>query len=346
MPLFGKSRRRDGESGANGVAPSAPPLDDSPSPSPHAAPRRERPPQSAPPSYPAPPPPRPATPPQPKLQFHCQLAHGSPTGIISGFGNVKELYQRIAECYKLPVSEILFCTLNTHKVDMNKLLGAQIGLDDFIFAHKKGQAKEVEITKTEDALGLTITDNGAGYAFIKRIKEDSVIDRIGHIKVGDHVERIDDVSLVGCRHFDVARMLKEIPVGTTFTLRAVEPLTAGFANIGPRSGPKSGSKAPQYGSGKATLRFRANGPAVVEQAPTDLTEAGTDKINELLDGFLGISDGELAAQIWELGENKRSPEQFAEALDNSELEAFGFTDEFVIELWSAITGVRALNGSF
>ena len=37
-----------------------------------------------------------------------------------------------------PLFQILFCTLNTHKVDMSKLLGAQIGLDDFIFAHKKG----------------------------------------------------------------------------------------------------------------------------------------------------------------------------------------------------------------
>nr|CAD7575432.1 unnamed protein product [Timema californicum] len=32
---------------------------------------------------------------------------------------------------------ILFCTLNTHKVDMTKLLGGQIGLDDFIFVHRK-----------------------------------------------------------------------------------------------------------------------------------------------------------------------------------------------------------------
>uniref|UniRef100_A0A8B9Q8N7 GIPC1-3 GH1 domain-containing protein n=1 Tax=Apteryx owenii TaxID=8824 RepID=A0A8B9Q8N7_APTOW len=61
----------------------------------------------------------------------------------------------------------LFCTLNTHKVDMQKLLGGQIGLEDFIFAHVRGETKEVEVTKTEDALGLTITDNGAGYAFIK-----------------------------------------------------------------------------------------------------------------------------------------------------------------------------------
>ena len=46
-----------------------------------------------------------------------------------------------------------------------------------------GQAKEIEITKTEEALGLTITDNGCGYAFIKRIKENSVADRLGHIQV-------------------------------------------------------------------------------------------------------------------------------------------------------------------
>lgn len=63
--------------------------------------------------------------------------------------------------------QILFCTLNTHKIDMDKLLGGQIGLEDFIFAHIKGIKKEVEVYKAEDALGLTITDNGAGYAFIK-----------------------------------------------------------------------------------------------------------------------------------------------------------------------------------
>lgn len=46
---------------------------------------------------------------------------------------------------------------------MTKLLGGQIGLDDFIFAHRKGRPKEIEIVKSEDALGLTITDNGRFY---------------------------------------------------------------------------------------------------------------------------------------------------------------------------------------
>lgn len=46
------------------------------------------------------------TPPRPKLVFHCQQAQGSPTGVISGFTNVKELYQKIAECYDLKSSEV------------------------------------------------------------------------------------------------------------------------------------------------------------------------------------------------------------------------------------------------
>jgi len=43
---------------------------------------------------------------QPKLVFHCQQAHGSPTGLISGFTNVKELYEKIADCYDMPCNEV------------------------------------------------------------------------------------------------------------------------------------------------------------------------------------------------------------------------------------------------
>lgn len=112
---------------------------------------------------------------------------------------------------------------------MTKLLGGQIGLDDFIFAHVKGQTKEIDIIKSEAALGLTITDNGAGYAFIKRIKEGSVVDRLKNlIKIGDHIEKINDLPIVGTRHFEVAKMLKDIPVGSTFKLRVVEPNAFGF----------------------------------------------------------------------------------------------------------------------
>lgn len=114
---------------------------------------------------------------------------------------------------------------------MENLLSAQLCLDDFIFVHRKGTKKEVEVTKTEEALGLTITDNGNGYAFIKRIKDGSIIDKAKVIQVGDHIERIDGENLVGWRHVEVAKYLKSIPVGKTFTIRLVEPLKAGFSKL-------------------------------------------------------------------------------------------------------------------
>jgi hypothetical protein len=91
-----------------------------------------------------------------KLTFQCQLAHGSPTGLISGFNRLNQLYQAVADCYdgvtaddvrpSIPESpsttcssfQILFCTVNTHKLDMDRLLSSNIGLNDFIFAHIRG----------------------------------------------------------------------------------------------------------------------------------------------------------------------------------------------------------------
>lgn len=43
-----------------------------------------------------------------QLVFHCQQAHGSPLGLISGFSNVKELYQKIAECYDFPPEDVRY----------------------------------------------------------------------------------------------------------------------------------------------------------------------------------------------------------------------------------------------
>ncbi|SPP75227.1 PDZ domain-containing protein GIPC3 [Drosophila guanche] len=280
---------------------------------------------------------------KPPLVFHCQLAHGSPTGLIHDFSSVRELYQKIAECFDISEKDILFCTLNSHKVDMARLLGGQIGLDDFIFAHRKGRPKEIEIVKSQEALGLTITDNGAGYAFIKRIKEDSIIDRIEHICVGDHIEKLDGQNMVGKRHYEVARMLKDIPTGDTFTLRLVEPVRSGFQGIGPRSQSRATGSAGggrNYGSGKETLRFKANGNAQIEPQFDEATVAGIDAINNLLESFMGINDTELASQIWDLGDKKSNSMDFAESIDSSDLESFGFTDDFIIELWGAITDAR------
>ena len=62
-------------------------------------------------------------------------------------------------------------------------------------------------------------------------------------------------------------------------------------NISPR---KSGAWInPQiFGSGKQTLRFKANGPAKVEEVD-DARTLAEEKINELLENFLGINDADL-----------------------------------------------------
>lgn len=75
-----KGERGDQEN--QGVAPSAPPMPEEDMP-------------------PGPPPC-----PRPKLVFHTQLAHGSPTARIHGFTNVRELYAKIAEVFNISASEV------------------------------------------------------------------------------------------------------------------------------------------------------------------------------------------------------------------------------------------------
>lgn len=273
---------------------------------------------------------------RPKLVFHTQLAHGSPTGRIEGFTNVKELYNKIAEAFNLSPDEILFCTLNTHKIDMEKLLGGQIGLEDFIFAHIKGIKKEMDVYKSEEALGLTITDNGAGFAFIKRIKEGSVVDGVKVICVGDHIECINGKNIVGMRHYEVARMLKELPKDQSFTLKLVEPMKA-FEMLEPRSRGAGGKTSGEgkIGTGRETLRLRSKGPATVEEMPTEFEEKAVKKVDDLLESYMGIRDTELAATMVEVGRDKKNPDEFAMALDQA-LGDFAFPDEFVFDVWGAI----------
>lgn len=116
---------------------------------------------------------------------------------------------------------------------MTRLLGGQIGLDDFVFAHVRGNPKSVTITKQEASIGLTITDNGAGIAFVKRIKEGSVAAELKTIFVGDMIVSIDGRKLIGTKHFEVAKILKEIPRFSTFAIELIEPLKP-FGKYGTR----------------------------------------------------------------------------------------------------------------
>lgn len=272
-----------------------------------------------------------------KLTFHAQLAHGSPTAKLGAFTNLKELYKSIATAFSIPMEEILFCTLNTHKCDMERLIGGQIGLEDFIFAHVKGQRKDCRVEKSMPSLGLTITDNGNGYPFVKRIKKDSIIERSTNISVGDMVESINNISTIGMRHFQVAKTLRDIEQNSTFVMSVIEPKKA-FDMISQRSA-KTGPSSTSITSGKSTLRLRSHGIATIEAIPTAAEEEAVGRIDDLLESFMGIRDGDLAKTIWECGKSKNNPDQLLSALDQ-EVGEFGFPQDFIFDVWGVVTDTK------
>uniref|UniRef100_H9H7M9 PDZ domain-containing protein n=1 Tax=Monodelphis domestica TaxID=13616 RepID=H9H7M9_MONDO len=271
---------------------------------------------------------------RPPLVFSAQLAHGSATARVEGFSSIRELYAKLGLAFGIAASEILYCTLSTPKLNMESLLGAQIGLEDFIFAHVKGIQKEVTVCKSEDVLGLTITDNGVGYAFIKHIKAGSLMAAVPAVSVGDHIEEINGRSIVGWRHVDVARALRELEKGRPFSLRLVEPQKAlgecGPAQRGSR-GLLGGRKRPWGG----TCRSWPKASPEREGAPPEVDQKAIQKVDYFLELYLGIRDFELATTIFEAGKDKLNPDEFARALDDA-LGDFAFPDEFVFDVWGAL----------
>ena len=71
-----------------------------------------------------------------------------------------------------------------------------------------------------------------------------------------------------------------------------ESLQSISANIAP-AGNKTGSK--NMKNGMQTLRIRNNEPVVVEEV-NDSKVRATEKINELLENFMGINDSDLGEQ--------------------------------------------------
>lgn len=93
-----------------------------------------------------------------------------------------------------------------------------------------------------------MSDSGS----LQRIKEGSIINRIEAVCVGDSIEAINDHSIVGCRHYEVAKMLRELPKSQPFTLRLVQPKRAfGEGHLGPRGqagGGRRGSSSRNWSS--------------------------------------------------------------------------------------------------
>ena len=296
-----------------------------------------------------------------KLEFSVQLAHGSAMKKVTNFKSVKELYDRVAEAFPEEVesaAEVMFCTLNSHTIHKNleNLLGGQIMLTDFIYVHLKSRVKKrVIVNKTDSALGLTITDNGVGVAFIKRIREGSIVSNLFDVKVGDHIECINDQSTVGWRHFEVAKKLRAIPVGHQFSMTLVEPMKSEFDNLAPRSsrGPTGGSSphgsmshgggdamSNAVGDGMQSIRFRSHGSAEVqEELPGDFIRAAQILIDDELEKYMGIRDSALSSDILDFWTSAEDADQFATSLDNCLGEGI-IPDDAIFRIEEALSNLK------
>ncbi|KAL5102748.1 PDZ domain-containing protein GIPC3 [Taenia crassiceps] len=246
------------------------------------------------------------------------------------------------ETFSIPVSQIMYCTLDTSQVDMNKLLGNQLSFNHVIYAHTRGQTKEVRFLKSADALGLTVSDNKAGGVFVKRISNSGVVAKVleqqsSSICPGDLIECINGRSFINSRHMDVVKYLKELPLNSEIILRLISP-------------EKSVSQSRRHKrsdfSGRSTIRFIATG-AAVREALSALCQTSDDRsglsqaevvllrrLAETVEDFVGIADEELAESIYDLERESATKEEFFELLKKRYPE-FNFPPRIAEKFWLA-----------
>ncbi|CEF67580.1 GH21964p [Strongyloides ratti] len=271
-------------------------------------------------------------------KFECILAHGSSVAFVSSFKNLPELYINIAKAFNISPEDILYCTANTMKIDPSTFITNNVNFGDVIYAHIKGQRKEVQITKTGEALGITITDNGAGYCFVKKIKLGSTSAlAFPAISIGDHIEKINGATMVGMTHCNVARVLRNIAIGESFIVRLIEPYKTGFSHISTRSSRIPNKTTIDITSGTGTLRFKANGDVVIQEAPDKMIISA---MNDIFDSYLGLHDDELALSIWELGRDCQDVMELTKKINESEINIFEFPDELIFDMWGVIDDFR------
>lgn len=319
------------------------------------------------------------------MEFQCKLAHSNEIKIVSGFNSIKALYETISQIFSIPIDSILFCTLNTHDFrDMGALLCNYLSLGDLIVVHVCGPSRELTIEKTQQYLGLTITDNGHGRAFVK--KTDSDQDCIKQsIKPGDHIAAINFESTIGMRHHEVAKTLRELPQNTKFKVQLVEPLhledyldekgsvnqgknsidldadrpsisLVGFSDMGDgsmpasRTRPDSIKESPHSSYEDLTKSSLPIDKLLSKSSNLKTTALNSDsseyrktinRLNEVLETFVGINDNTLAVQIYRLAiDNKDSFERFDNAIKKSELANFKFDKSTEFNLWNAAIGLK------
>ncbi|KAH9424910.1 PDZ domain-containing protein gipc3 [Dermatophagoides pteronyssinus] len=273
----------------------------------------------------------------------CLLAEGSPTCFISNFSSMIELYEKIAHCFDISAKEIMYCTLNTPKIDMDQVLCGQICLNDIVFVHRKGRRKDVEIKKTEQFLGLTIADNGYGCSYIKNIHQNSVVSKIPFIQVGDQIESIMEQNMIGNRHYEVANFLKSIQLNEIFTITLIEPIAAMGNNVQLRINNNNNNHENNNNNQMDPIMTNIkhhNDHQIINESNGKCTENCFDEIdddddddndnyndrivlytglyyiNKQLEKFIGINDDELAEELWLMATTTTTTDNINDTIDH------------------------------
>ncbi|CAI5441420.1 unnamed protein product [Caenorhabditis angaria] len=269
-----------------------------------------------------------------ELKFACQLAHGSPVAIIEKWSDMSELYQSIADCFDINKKDIIYLTVNDFKLDMRNLFTGTLNFKDMLYAHIRGQAVELELVKDSDNFGVTITDNGLGNAFIKIINPGSIFHRASPATmVGQLIEKINGETVLGYRHYQVAKILRSIKKGDKCTLRLISPKTA--------NQPMKEVRKPANDLVKGTIRFKSDGGFAVENIQDQMIQAEMcGKLNELFDAYLGVQDDQLAMRIWETAVHCNTLWELSDAIKKSELAMFDFPDGLVFDMWGIIGDLK------
>lgn len=253
---------------------------------------------------------------------------------------------------------------------MDSLLANYLSIGDLIVVHMCGSSKTLKLRKNQEYLGLTITDNGNGRAFVKKITSaDGSLEK--GIGVGDNIATINSTSTLGMRHFEVAKAIRDIPSNTTFTLQLIEPLDVGSLNLkreclnasvqdpmrgyftervvrGIDQSDACSTKDSSYDDLiNSSLPFnKLLSKSVISIGSHDSSYRNSDKsykirierINSVLDTFLGINDNLLAVQIYRAAvESEGVFQNFIKIIENSDLSIFNFNKETQTYLWESAT---------
>ena len=246
------------------------------------------------------------------MTFSCQQAQGSATIQVTNFNSVSELYDKIAKGFEMNSEDIIYCTRNS--TQMTDLSTGTMEQDDLLLVHMRGQPVEIELAKTKETLGVTITDNGLCRPFLKKIEAGTVAAAASPgLAVGQLIESIQRQSVLGLRHYEVAKLIRELPIGQSFVLRLINPITSGFNMLQSRNSVTSKKMT----SGFGTVRFKADGAVVVQSNGPN--KEMIDKMNRLFRDYIGVEDDELAQTIWDRAVGCKSLQEMFQKVRESDL---------------------------